>query len=277
MKSRNVVVVGVDGSSESFDAVAWAAREALRLDSLLRIVHVWHRPVYPTDPILATPDLDRETADAAVGVAVAAVPSIEWDVRTPSGPYARTLLDECEDARLIVIGGHHRTLVDRVAFGSVTTHVLSNAPCPVVIVRQRKDDLQSPIVGAVVVGVDHGDSSFAAIAYAFDYASRNARELVAVQAWSARELTDSGSVTAIDAAQRALADTLKPFHDAHPHVTVAAVAVCETPVDALLDWSDKAELLVVGSRGRGYFAGILLGSVSAAVAHQSPSSVAVIR
>jgi len=243
----------------------------------VRIVHVWHQPVYPTDPILATPDRDRASIDAAQAIAVAQVPSIECDVRTPSGPAAMTLPDQCADAALIVIGGHHRRLVDRVAFGSVTTHILSNAPCPVVIVRVRHDPAHAPVAGAVVVGVDHGTSSFGAIDYAFDYASRNARELIAVQAWTAHELTDGSSITVIDAAQQALADTLKPFHDAHPRVSVATVAVCETPVNALLDWADKAELLVVGSRGRGYFAGILLGSVSAAVAHQSPSSVAVIR
>ncbi len=277
MKTRNVVVVGVDGSPESFGAVAWAAREARRQDSPLRIVHVWHLPVYPTDPIITTPDPDRDTVNKAVTVAVAAAPSVQCDLRTPSGPSALTLLAECDDASLIVIGGHHRTLLDRMTFGSVTTHVLSNAPCPVVIVRERQQDEEQPFVGPVVVGVDHGESSFGALAYAFDYASRNGRELVAVQAWSAHELTDNAEIITIDAAQRALAEKLEPLHGAYPHVSVVTVAVCDSPVNALLDWADRAELLVVGSRGRGYFAGILLGSVSAAVAHQSPSSVAVIR
>ena len=279
MKARNVVVVGVDGSPESFDAVAWAAREAAREDYVLRIVHVWHLPVYPTDPIVSTPEPDRDMINAAVAVAVAAVPSIRCDLKTPSGPFALTLLDECKDAALIVIGGHHRTLLDRMAFGSVTTHVLSNAPCPVVIVRNRTAADDAPFPGPVVVGVDHGDSSFAAIEYAFAYAARNERELVAVQAWSAYELTDTrdGEATSLDRAQHILVKALEPFRQAHPQVGVAAVAVCETPVNALLDWADTAELVVVGSRGRGYFAGILLGSVSAAIAHQSPSSVAVIR
>ncbi|MDI1289455.1 MAG: universal stress protein, partial [bacterium] len=95
MKSRNVVVVGVDGSPESLDAVEWAAREAAREDYVLRIVHVWHLPSYSTEGIAATVETDHGLINAAVTVAVSAVPSIRCDLKTPSGPAALTLLGEC--------------------------------------------------------------------------------------------------------------------------------------------------------------------------------------
>ena len=279
MKGQDFMVVGVDGSPESDTAVAWAANEAVRSDALLRIVHVWRSPSFLTDPVLATPVRQGIFVDAAAVLAVQANSAVRYEVLTQTGLPSITFLQMSEGASAIVLGGHHRNLLDRLVFGSVTTHVLAQASCPVVVVRSHAGR-DSPVTpGPVVVGVDHDATSDDALEFAFEYANAHGLELVAVQAWTAYELgaSEDDRPTTIRVVQDALTAAMRPYHAKYPRVSVVTVAACETPVDALLDWSEKASLLVVGSRGRGHFASMLLGSVSSAVAHQAPCSVAVVR
>lgn len=278
MKGQDFMVVGVDGSPESDAAVAWAANEAVRADVLLRIVHVARSPSFLTDPVLATPVRQGIFVDAAAALAVQANSAVRCEMLTQTGLPSITFLQMSEGASLIVLGGHHRNLLDRLVFGSVTTHVLAQASCPVVVVRGHAEQGSPVTPGPVVVGVDHDGTSDDALEFAFEYANAHDLELVAVQAWTAQELSTSDDrPTTIRVVQDALTAALRPTHAKYPRVSVVTVAACETPVDALLDWSEKGSLLVVGSRGRGHFASMLLGSVSSAVAHQAPCSVAVVR
>ncbi len=276
----DIVVVAVDGSPESDSAVEWAAHESVRRDALLRIIHVWHSPPFPTDPFLDVPSSQDAFVTSAAKAAHEANPAVRTETATQAGLPSVTLIRMSEGASLIVIGGHHRNLLDRMVFGSVTTHLLSHAPCPVVVVRAPHGMLD-PLAptGPVVVGVDHDDTSDDALEFAFRYASTYGLDLVAVQAWTAYELSVSGTdtFTTIREVQDALSAGMRLYQSKHPGVSVVTIAACETPVDALLDWAGKASLLVVGSRGRGSFAGMFLGSVSAAIAHQAPCSVAVVR
>ncbi len=276
MASREVIVAAVDGTPASDEAVRWAAREAASRHAVLRIVHVWHSPSYPTDPVLAIPERQDVCVNSAAAIAVAAAPLIDVELSTQAGIPSITLLQMTEGASLIVLGGHRRTRLDRMVFGSVTTHLLARASCPVLVVRTQQAATGS---GPVVVGLDHDDTSDDALDFAFAFAASHGRDLVAVQAWTAHELSasDQDVPTTIRGVQDALSAGMRLFHMKYPSVDVVTVAACESPVDALLDWSDKASLLVVGSRGRGHFAGMLLGSVSSAVAHQATCSVAVVR
>ncbi|MDI1291090.1 MAG: universal stress protein [bacterium] len=278
MASQEVIVAAVDGTPASDAGVVWAAREAESRHAVLRIVHVWHSPSYPTDPVLAIPERQDVFVNSAAVIAVETAPFIDIEVLTQAGIPSITLLQMTEGASLIVLGGHRRNRLDRIVFGSVTTHLLARASCPVLVVRSERAADASE-VGPVVVGLDHDDTSDDALDFAFAFAASHGRDLVALQAWTAHELSasDQDVPTTIRGVQDALSAGMRLFHMKYPSVDVVTVAACESPVDALLDWSDKASLLVVGSRGRGYFAGMLLGSVSSAVAHQAACSVAVVR
>jgi len=246
---------------------------------VLRIIHVWHSPAFPTDPVLPIPDWQSACVESAASIASTAEPSVQVATHVQAGLPSVTLLQMSQGASLLALGGHHRKLLDRIIFGSVTTHVLARASCPVVVVRPPRQADRSQARLPVVVGVDHEDSSLDALEFAFEFAHLRNLELVTVQAWTAPELSVSGqdARTTLRSLQDSLTGGLQPLREKYPDVNVITIAACQEPVHALLDWSDKASLLVVGSRGRGYFTGMLLGSVSSAVAHQASCSVAVVR
>lgn len=271
MATSNIVVVGVDGSPESTLAIEWAAHEAVRRDATLRIVHVWRTPAYPTDPLLEMPPEESAIAATAQRIAQHANAAVRCEAITESGSPPRCVVGFSRDASLLVLGGHHRGLVDRVVFGSVAGGALTHATCPVVLVRGQHSLINPAIVtGPVVVGVDHGDSAYDALDFAAGHASTYGLGLVAVQAW---EHPESQEHSAADL----LWKKVRPHLDRYPRVDFVSVVANDSPTTVLLEWAAKASLLVVGSRGRNALTGLLLGSVSAAVANDAPCSVAVVK
>lgn len=289
MKVRDVVV-GVDGSVESCKAVVWAAREAVRRDVTLRVVHAWHAHAYPTDPFFIAPIADlvnepvtsaRDYVSQAMDLARTTGPTLDIKVATPAGPAAWTLIEQAADAQLLVIGGTHRGAIDRAVFGSVTTHAVTHARCPVVVVRAPYLELGDPTLGKgpVVVGVDRSVTSEIAADFAFDYAAGHGLEVVAVEAWLKTDLprVADDAVVAVERASAGILDSLSAVRDRYPDVKVTPLPVLGHPVRALIEQGELATLLVVGSRGLGRFEGMLLGSVSAALVHQATVTVAVVR
>jgi nucleotide-binding universal stress UspA family protein len=132
----------------------------------------------------------------------------------------------------------------------------------------------------VLVGIDGSPESDAATALAFDEASHRGVDLVALHAWS-----DVGVFPALGMAwqdresrgQEVLAERLAGWQEQYPDVRVQRSLVCDTPAKWLLEAAERAQLIVVGSRGRGGFARMLLGSVSSAVVHSAKSPVLVVR
>ncbi len=131
----------------------------------------------------------------------------------------------------------------------------------------------------VVVGVDGSTGSRKALEFAFEHADRSGSSVTAVHAWRnlARGFPGGGLIEEIQAAERVLAEALAGFADQYPDVEVTTEAVPMAPQRALADASTAAELVVVGSRGLGAFAGLLLGSVSQSVLHHAHCPVAVVR
>ena len=142
------VVVGIDGSEASRQALRWAADEARLRDASLRVVHTWSRPYdvpgapYPqtepglgvdpedTEGRLARDLLDRELA--ATGIEVLGL-RIEPDL--VEGQPAKTLLEAAQQADLLVIGtDRHGKLAD-ITLGRVVRECVQHSPCPVVVVR----------------------------------------------------------------------------------------------------------------------------------------------
>lgn len=286
------VVVGVDGSEASRTAVTWAASEAALRRRPLRIVHafVWPLLGVPLGPSPSGPQDAglRNEANGFVDDAVAYARSLEPDVDASGevlvGMATPTLVAESKLADLVVVG--HRGLggFSGLLVGSVGVGTAAHAHCPVVVVR-RRDRGQDAAIGHVVVGVDGSPESELAIAFAFEEASRRGLGLTAVHAWTAPTSVAPGEmlpliydVDLIDQEEtRLLAELLAGWREKYPDVHVQQHVTHARATRTLVEESETAELVVVGSRGRGGIRGLLLGSVSQTLVYHASCPVAIVR
>ena len=177
------------------------------------------------------------------------------------------------------LGGFTGLLVGSVAV-AVTTH----AHCPTIVVRAPSPDAVPDRDTPVVVGLDGSPSSDAALAFAFEaaalrgvavHAVRTWWDLTAETAWQ-RGLTATNLASIEAAEQRLLAEQLATCVTAHPDVPVHQMLTRDRPAHTLVQQSTNAQLVVVGTRGRGGFRGLLLGSTSQALIHHGHCPVAVV-
>lgn len=280
------VVVGVDGSESALAATRWAAAEARRRKVPLRVVLVFDHPMgYAVgDPRLG-PELHerllsstRRSLAEAVAVAERAAPGHEVSGEVVVGFPVTVLAEQSGTAQLVVVGSRGLGGLAGLLLGSVAVGLAAGASCPVVVVRADEPDPHGP----VVVGVDGTPCSEAAVAFAFDTAARRGAELVAVHVWVTHELVP-GSVSpaqwaaTVEEEKRVLAERLAGWGAKYPDVPVRRVVLRDGAASALVQLSEGAQLVVVGSHGRRELAGLLLGSVSHAVLHRSHCPVAVVR
>src|SRR5690606_25069003 len=168
----------------------------------------------------------------------------------------------------------------RGLLGSVSTAVARHAWCPVAVIHADAP-LDSATAGRpVLVGVDGSDNSAPAVALAFDEAARRNVGLIAMHSWSDTSgldfpIRDWDDVK--NSADRALAETLAGYHEQYPDVAVQRIVRVDRPARSLHDASADAQLVVVGSRGRGGFRGLLLGSTSDALLHSVDTPLIIVR
>ncbi|WP_204079518.1 universal stress protein [Mycobacterium riyadhense] len=287
---RHGIVVGVDGSAASNAAVCWAAHDAALRDTSLTLVHMVNlAPAWPELPpaigISALWDgrqileLAAKTADevAQTERKIAITTELKWS------PPAPTLVELSQDAELVVVGSHGRGAVVRGLLGSVSSGVVRRAKCPVAVIHQEDPSMPRPAhpeQAPVMVGIDGSPASELATAIAFDEASRRGVELKAVHAWSDIEVVAlpglDWSAVKEEAAQ-ILAERLGGWQERYPDVRVHRFIVCDRPARRLINDAPSAQLVVVGSHGRGGLTGMLLGSVSNAVVHSVHTPVIVAR
>jgi len=282
------VVVGADGSEPALRAVRWAAHEAGRRGVPLRVVTAFEwvrgRPIGQVGLGEGYRDImlgvARTRLADAVGVAEEELPGLEVQSQLVVGFPIPVLTAQAKGAELVVIGDRGLGGVTGLLLGSVAVALAAHAECPVVVVRGEADppDPAAP----VVVGVDGSPTSDAALAFAFEAAAGRKVPLVAVHAWrdvlvdpTVAPLLDREAIE--DDEREALAERLAGWGEKYPDVRVERVVTREHPARALVDRSQRAQLVVVGSRGRGGFAGLVLGSVSHAVLHRAHCPVAVVR
>jgi nucleotide-binding universal stress UspA family protein len=281
------IIVAADGSPPSLAAISWAARTAAVHKVPLKVVHIvapqvmsaWPEPL--TMPELAEWQTTRghEILQQAVELAGNAAPdlgtvSVESEMYT--GPVVSTLIDLTKDASLFVVGCRGLGTVGRALLGSVSSALLHHARCPVAVIHGEEPETGAP----VVVGIDGSPVSERAVAIAFDEASRRGVDLIAVHAWSDASVLDFPGFDYAplqQAAREVLAERLAGWQERYPDVHVERVVAFDRPAPQLLVQAERAQLVVVGSHGRGGFAGMLLGSVSSALVNRAKVPVLVVR
>ena len=291
------IVVGVDGSSSSDSAIRWAAHEATLRKAPLTLVHVVVTPAWgPTPWLLADKPLpipaeeDPALEEAGRKIIAEATRIVQDAAQGDTLPEIKselfysvplsTLINLSEQAQMVVVGSRGQNTMSRVLLGSVSSGLLHHAHCPVAVIHPSVTSEPKPSNLPVVVGVDGSPASELATEIAFDEASRRGVDLVALHAYRDADLPAVLNVQWSGdnpIPPEALTDRLAGWMKRYPDVTVHPRIVVDNPARHLLDESESAQLVVVGSRGRGGFTGMLLGSVSTAVAHAAKVPVIVVR
>ncbi|WP_406369466.1 universal stress protein [Streptomyces sp. NBC_00647] len=265
------LVVGIDGSEASLEAVDWAADEAARHGVPLRLLHA-----APAD------DDASDLVAAASERAGKSAPAVQLSSVVLSEDAASALVGEGRNALALVVGSRGLGGLTGLLLGSVGLAVAARADCPVVVVRGGVEHRHSRF-GCVVVGVEAGEGSGTAVEFAFREAHLRRCRLLAVHAWSV-PVGNPGppalSGYALKALDRppaqVLADALHRSEQRYPDVPVSSEVVEGPARRALLDAASAADLLVVGARRRQGHVGLQLGLVNHAVLHHAPCPIAVV-
>lgn len=285
------VLAATDGSPLSLAAVHWAAAEAVRRGTALRLVHVWPRPVgIYLERLQAEGDaLLARVREEVVG----RYPGLPVESALLGAAAVDGLVDAAADGELLVLGTRGVGGFKGLLVGSVSLAVAGRSPIPVVVLRPGLDGTtpatdaevgDADRAGDVVVGVGPGDTAEEVLEFAFSRADQRGSRLVAVHAWNlpAMWATPGTIVPPIDsgvlesAAREHLVETLRPWQDKFPQVQVVVRTDGAGPAKALVDASDGAELLVIGRRIRRHTAGGHLGFAAHAALHHAQAPVAVV-
>ncbi|MGW0434805.1 universal stress protein [Micromonospora sp. NPDC003197] len=284
------ILVGYDGSDCSRAAVAWALDEGARSGNpvLLAYAFEWMTTggwIGPGIGVGTWPDdVARREIEAVLREAVAEAagthPGVEVRGEVFDGPPALILQERSATAALVVLGSRGHGGFTGLLAGSTTVSVAAHAHCPVVVVRSTEPGEPSP-VGPVVVGVDGSEQSLLALDFAAERARSWGVPLRVVRAWAPPASkwhppeADLAQITATE--QRAVEDLLADRLDRLQGISTNVDVITEPPTAALVEASRGARLVVVGSRGRGGFRGLVLGSVSQQLMQHSHCPVAVVR
>jgi nucleotide-binding universal stress UspA family protein len=275
------VVVGINGSAGSEAAMAWALHRAARLRLPVIGVHAvddrWMSPDFQYHELIRESGMEllRQVQEDAGKKE----PDVAVDVQLRHGSPGSALKEMSKDASMVVIGSHHRHWADGGPMTDRALQIVTASDSPVAVIPQG----QGPEGRGVVVGVDGSEESLQAVAFAASEADREGDELTALLAfrrparWVQSGLPASGLAEVIEEEDRiALAESVAGLRDRYPDLVVNQRLVKDTdPAKALVEAAASARLLVIGSRGRGGFSRLLLGSTAHAVLLRVPCPTVV--
>jgi nucleotide-binding universal stress UspA family protein len=270
------ILAGYDGSPGSEQALTWAAREARAREAVLTVCQAW-APGYPAPAAeVAAFDLARrsgeETVARGVRYARALMGSSEVRPLLVAGPAAHVLCERSADAEMLVISARGHGGLAGLLLGSVSSQVAAHARGRVVVVRGHWRPAAAYVPGPVVVGVDGSAASQAAVTFAAEEAALRGAALLAVCA-----LADSpGNRGGAHVLQEDFEKIMVSCEKEHPDVVVRRQVADGSARAELLRATCDAQMLIVGSRGRGGEPGMMLGSVSYAVLHHARCPVGVV-
>lgn len=303
------VVVGVNASADSDRVVGYASWEAQCRRSPLRLVHGFipvpmfgPTPLVPYDidaPLRAAQEVLDDLARNVRLHNPALTVSTAVEVSSP----ASLLVEESRDACLVVLGSRERSNLTALLTGSVGAQVAAHTHCPVVLLRgparQAGAGVANPVsepadavgtrlaeVGPIVVGVDGSAGAQKALDFAFAEASQRGTSVIALYAWGVPPGGNLGPITrahydeleAQEEADRLLSEATVGYFDRYPDVPVERRAVHSfNAAMTLMEVAGSIAMIVVGPRGRGGFASLLLGSVADGLVHHADCPVAVVR
>jgi nucleotide-binding universal stress UspA family protein len=291
MTTRSVVV-GVDGSEESLRAAEWAALEARRHSSPLRVVsapalmprlHAYQAA--PEAIASALRGLSARALAAALTRAEEVAPGVPVATGLLSRPPALAVAASGSDAAMLVVGARGAGGFAAMILGSVSRYAASRAPCPVVVVRQENMAVHREIA----VGIRDPQDTAEALAFAFEEAAVRGADLVAVHTWhwfpSALLVPVAGEAPGLRAADPArisaeaasqLTTALAGWREKYPAVNVRHDVIQGHPARVLASYSARADLVVLGRHGHPEGAGPGIGSIQHAVLDHAHGPVAVI-
>jgi len=299
------VAAGIDGTPEGLAAAHWAAREAVRRGTALRLVHAWERqrrpaPAVPAD--MSQPSWAEDMLAQASDSVRAAHAGLRVVTHSVTDAPVGALLAAAEEADLLVIGSRWISGVTGFLTGSVSQRVVARSPRPVVLVRAGEctarehfsavagispDEIPETPYRDVVLGLDTDRPCDELIEFAFDAARLRATPLRVIHAFSAPpayaaidRLAPVNGPELLAEHERAVVATLRPWCEKFPEVAVTETVTEGSAAGELIHASAGAALLVVGRRVRGTLLGNHLGnhlgSVVHAALHHAPCPVAVV-
>ncbi|APA95780.1 universal stress protein [Nocardia seriolae] len=264
MSNGDAVIVAVDESAGS--AVAWAARTAAVHHAplhLLRVLEITPDQGLGLGTTITSEDYERLEEhgrwllEAAAAEAAEVDPNLTVTTELATGAIIPTLLERTRSARMLVSGARGLGALRRALLGSVSSVLARRSHCPFVVVRDGVSLPPDLPTRPILVGVDGTKISEPAIAAALDEAAARG---VAVIALHAEGASDDPEMDALD--DYVLAESLAGWQERYPNIRIDRETTHASPERSLLDLSAAAQLLVVGTRGRGGFTGKVFGSTS---------------
>jgi nucleotide-binding universal stress UspA family protein len=286
------IVVGVDGSTPALHAAVWAANTAAQRHEPLRLVFASNSMAFGYGAWLAPPQSYFDELQASSEKLVADVetalrrehPALEIAVELQTASPIPTLIAQTDEARLLVLGSRGTGGFGGMLAGSTAVALVAHGHCSVAVIRGAGPDGLPPTEGPVVVGIDGSSTSEAAVATAFDEASWRGADLVAVHSWIENAADadllrpgDAGWAKIEQNEEEVLAERMAGWQEKYPDVAVRRVLTQGKPAERLLEHAVNAQLIVVGSRGRGGISGMLLGSTSQALIYHATCPLLVVR
>ncbi|MFF5516781.1 universal stress protein [Streptomyces coeruleorubidus] len=286
------ITAGVDGTQESLAALAWAAREAVRRDRPLRVVHAWRfQPQEALEAgIAGDADSQAERVHSAVTDAVGTIterhPDLEVTTDVVEGAVVDTLVAAAAGAELLVLGSRGHGPIVGFLLGSVGQQVIAEATRPVVLVRAGDQPSVEAAGREIVVG-QQGDpeDSADALRFAFETAATRGATVRVVRAWTLPPVFaySPGSLKLLDEAgglepyeKKALAAAVLPWRERFPAVAVEEHVEMGSAGQVLLSVAGTAQLMIVGRRAHRTAVGARIGSVAHGVLHHADCPVAVV-